>query len=290
MPSATLALTVTLALLGLLGIIVGLMPSTEDTSGKPPSPIAARINAFRQQFTRRRQLIALGGLAGGIVLFAISGWILTLVAVPAAAIGVPILLGRGAEPANIDRLEAIETWTRSLSGLIVAGTSLEQAIVVSLDSTPQPIRDQVSRLVARINARWPIEEALQAFADDLADPTGDLVVAHLKLSATERGPGLANALEDLAADVFDEVRARRQIEADRAKPRQNVRLITFITLGVLLLIPFAGNQFFAAYKTPVGQLILAVWLVIYTGVLVWLSQFGAGKPTPRILANAREVK
>jgi tight adherence protein B len=287
MGAAILALFVIGGLLGILAIVLGLHPVEEDQSAKMPSRMQTRLTTYRSQFSKRRQLIAVAGLAGGILLWIVSGWIVALIAVPAAAIGVPILLGKGAEPQNIERLEAIETWTRSLSGLIVSGAGLEQAIMVSLSSTPTALRDPVTRLVARINARWSIADSLQSFADDLADPTGDLVVAHLQLAASERGPGLANALDDLAQDVFDEVKARRQIEADRAKPRQNVRLITYITLGVLALLPL-GGQFFTPYGTPVGQLLLAVWLVIYVAVLVWLKQFSTGRPTPRILTNPQQ--
>ena len=287
--AAAITIAVMAALLGVLVIVLGTTRVDDNAAGRPPSRLQGSFNAWRGQFTRRRQLIALGGLAGGVALWLISGWFIALIAVPAAAIGIPLLLGRGTEPANIERLEAIEQWTRSLSGLIIAGAGLEQAMIQSLTSTPAPIQEQVTRLVARINARWQTHDALQAFADDLADPTGDLVVAHLKLASSERGPGLANSLEDLAADVFDEVKARRQIEADRAKPRQNVRLITYITLGVLALIPF-GGQFFAPYGSPLGQLLLAVWLVVYVGVLVWLKSFSSGRPTPRILTNAREGK
>lgn len=287
MTATMLALTVTAGLLGLLVIAVGFLPDRGDRSAMMPSTIQRRLEYHRSEFSTKRKLIALAGVAGGIVLWLLSGWIIALIAVPAAAIGIPLLMGKGNEGANIERLESIETWTRSLSGLIVSGAGLEQAIIAALPSTPRPIQDEVTRLVSRLNARWPIEEALQGFADDLADPTGDLVVAHLQLAAKERGPGLANALDDLAGDVFDEVKARRQIEADRAKPRQNVRLITYITLAVLALLPL-GGQFFAPYGTPVGQLLLTVWLLVYVAVLVWLKQFSSGRPTPRILANPNE--
>lgn len=276
-----------LGAVGIIVAIVGLSPKASDETAKMPSKLQRRLNSWRGQFTRQRQLIALGGIALGIILWLISGWVLALIAAPAAAIGIPILLGKGSGGQEIARLEGIETWTRTLSSLISTGTGLEQAITLSLASTPDVIREYVGRLVARLNARWPIDDALQQFADDLNDPTGDLVVAHLQLAARQRGAGLARALEDLAQDVFDEVKARRQIEADRAKPRQNIRVITYVTLAVLAVLPLAG-QFFAPYKTPVGQLLLAVWLIIYVAVLVWIKQFSAGKPTPRILTNPRE--
>lgn len=287
MNSTMLALAVMVGLLGILVMVLGFLPDTSDRSGQMPSRLRGFFRRYNGEFTTKRKLFALGGLIAGILVWLVTGWVVPIVAVPVAAIGVPFLLGKGNEGANIERLESLETWSRSLSGLIVTGTGIEQAIMASLASTPKPITDQVARLVSRLHARWPIEDALDGFADDLADPTADLVVAHLKLAAQERGDGLAAALDDLAGDVHDEVKARRQIEADRAKPRQNVRLITYITLAVLALLPF-GGQFFAPYGTPLGQMLLCIWLVIYVAVLISLKQMTNGRPTPRILENPLE--
>jgi hypothetical protein len=53
------------------------------------------------------------------------------------------------------------------------------------------------------------------------------VAATLILGAHRRGPGLAAVLDDLAGTVAEEVRIRRGIEADRAKPRTTARWVTF---------------------------------------------------------------
>ncbi len=124
-------------------------------------------------------------------------------------------------------------WTRNLAGVLTVGVGLEQALVATLRSAPQPIRPEVSRLVARLRARWTTEDALQEFADELDDATGDLVAAYLILGARRRGTGLASVLQGLAESVADDVAARRQIEADRAKPRATARNVTLITLAVL---------------------------------------------------------
>ena len=95
--------------------------------------------------------------------------------------------------------------------------------------------------MARLRARWVTEEALRAFADDLDDATGDLVAANLILGARRRGAGLASVLEGLAESVAADVRARRQIEADRAKPRATARWVTLITVGVLVVLALSGS-------------------------------------------------
>ena len=284
MNTTLLMLCTVVGLLGLLVVVLGVLPAPPPTQARPPGVLRLRVRAYRSQFSRKRQLLALGGLVLGVLAWLVTGWFVAVIAVPIAAIGLPVLLVKGTENETIDRLEALETWTRSLSGLIVSGAGMEQAIAASLSSSPGAIKDQVSMLIARINARWATSAALQGFADDLNDPTADLVVAHLLLAEKQRGPGLVNALDDLAQIVFDEVRVRRQIETDRAKPRVSVRIITIVTLALLAVIPFVG-EFMKPYQTFFGQVALFVWLTLYVVLLGWLGRITVGKPTPRILEN-----
>ena len=146
----------------------------------------------------------------------------------------------------------MEEWTRSLSGVLTVGVGLEQALVATLRSTPAPIAPEVTRLVARLRARWVTEDALRAFADELDDATGDLIAANLILGARRRGAGLASVLEGLAESVAADVRARRQVEADRAKPRATARWVTLISAGVLVILAVSGT-YVEPYQSPLGQ-------------------------------------
>ena len=207
---------------------------------------------------------------------------LLVLAVPVAVLGLPKLLSPPASAADVDRLEALEEWTRNLAGVLAVGVSLEQAIAASLRATPDPIRPQVQTLVARLATRWPTDAALRGFADDLNDATGDLVAASLILSAKRRGAGLVSVLDGLAASVAEDVRTRRAIEADRAKPRATARAVTFITLGVLALLSL-NRTYMTPYTSPLGQALLAVLLGAYVAALLWMRQMTSGKPTPRFL-------
>ena len=113
----------------------------------------------------------------------------------------------------------MEEWTRSLSGVLTAGVGLEQALrrhpALHPGSRSAP---EVTRLVARLRARWATEDALRAFADELDDATGDLVAANLILGARRRGAGLASVLEGLAESVAADVRARRRSRPTAPSP------------------------------------------------------------------------
>ena len=194
----------------------------------------------------------------------LTGWMVAVLVVPAAAAGLPVLLSAPPAASKIDRLEAMEEWTRSLSGVLTAGVGLEQALIATLRSTPDPIRPEVTRLASRLRARWATEDALRAFADDLDDATGDVVAANLILGARRRGAGLASVLDALAESVAADVRARREIEADRAKPRATARWVTIITVSVLVFLALTGD-YVAPFGTPLGQVLLALLLVAVRG-------------------------
>ena len=177
----------------------------------------------------------------------------------------------------------MEEWTRSLSGVLTVGVGLEQALVATLRSTPAVIAPEVTRLVARLRARWATEDALRAFADELDDATGDLVAANLILGARRRGAGLASVLEGLAESVAADVRARRQVEADRAKPRATARWVTIISVGVLVILAISGT-YVEPYQSPLGQIILVALLSAYVATLVWMKRMAIGRAMPRFLS------
>lgn len=266
-----------LVALGLLGLVIGLRPAAVP----PRQSTRARR---RLGPARRTRLLLLAGAALGLVGWLITGWILALVIAPIAVIGLPILLSAPPAATQIARLEAMEEWTRSLSGVLTVGIGLEQALVATLRSTPAPIADEVQRLVTRLRARWDTEKALRAFADELDDATGDLIAANLILGARRRGAGLASVLEGLAESVGADVRARRQVEADRAKPRATARWVTVISASVLVVLALSGT-YVEPYRTPVGQVLLVLLLSAYVATLIWMRRMAAGKPLPRFLAT-----
>jgi Flp pilus assembly protein TadB len=265
---------------GILAAVVGLRPA-------PVRHAPATQPLRRIQISRRTRLMIVIGLGIGLVGWLVTGWALALVIGPVAVIGLPLLLAPPPSATQIVRLEAMEEWTRSLAGVLTVGVGLEQALVATLRSTPGPISAEVRRLVARLRARWDTEAALRAFADELDDSTGDLIAANLILGARRRGAGLASVLEGLAESVAADVRARRQVEADRAKPRSTARWVTIISVSVLVILAISGT-YVAPYRSPFGQVLLVILLTAYVATLVWMRRMANGRPLPRFLEPTPE--
>jgi len=276
-----------LVVAGLLGVFIGLRPVPPAASA-PPRSSRSRLSARLAGTDRRTRILVVAGVGAGLVIYLLTGWLIAILLVPLAAVGLPTLLSKPPSSTRVDKLEGLEEWTRALAGVLTVGVGLEEALRATLRSTPGAIRPEVTTLVARLRARIGTEEALRAFADDLNDSTGDLVAAYLILGARRRGQGLASVLESLAESVAADVGARRAIEADRSKPRTTARLVTIITVSVLGFLAFTGD-YISPYSTPLGQLLLLLLLSAYVGLLLWMRNMAKGEALPRILgAAARE--
>ena len=270
-----------LVMLGLVLLVVGFCGSAAALARTPAPrrPAGGRTT----QWHRWRWVVA---VAVGAVAWLLTGLPVAAPIAALAVIGLPGLVSTSTEASRrIDRIEAVEEWTRRLADVLAVGVGIEQAIIVSVRTVPEPIRSEVTRLGARLQARWDTEVALRAFADDLNDPIGDLVVAALILAQRRRGPGLAGALTAIANSVSEEVAARRRVEADRAKPRTTARWVTIITLGTIV-VGSLNTTYMAPYSTPVGQLVLLAVAVAYAGALFWMKSLTLGGSQVRLLRPA----
>jgi Flp pilus assembly protein TadB len=220
-----------------------------------------------------------------VAVWLVSGNFVGGVLLGAAVIGVPWLISPAQmAQERIGQLEALSEWTQRLAGLLRLGMGLEQAMITSRQGAPDELAVQIITLSERLRLGWRPDGALRAFAEELDDVTADKVVAALILSVNDRGPGLAQALEDLSGTVREEVAKKRAIEADRAKPRTTVRWMTVITVGVVVA-GFFVPSYTKPYSTLLGQLVLAFLTAGFIGVLALMRQLGNFRRVPRFLVT-----
>ena len=221
-------------------------------------------------------------VAAGLVAATLVGWPLLVVLVPVVVYGLPAVLSA---PSNRDLavLEALDRWVRTLGSLLPTGRSISDAIRVSVGQAPVLLAPQLRLLTARLDDRWTSTQALFALADELDSPDADAVLAALSLAAERGGTGASATLVALADNIQDRLRALREIETERAKPRIVVRQVTVITLVVLCLALLFGGSFFAPYASGLGQILLAALVFAYLGSLFLLRRLTLPRPRQRIL-------
>lgn len=283
-----------MVLLGVMSamlLVAGVVGAVAWWSGSPAAA-TARPQSSPGLWTRsvdkvrraspRSAAFVVGGLVAGGVVAAWTGWPLMLMVVPVAVVGVPRLLAAPRQ-ADIELLQALDRWVRSMTASLATGKSVTDVLRLSARTPPPLIAEPLVLLVHRLDDQWTPAQALMAMADELAAPDADAVLASLMLAAQRGGTGATTTLAALADTIQSRLSALREIEAERAKPRVVVRQITVITLVVLGAAMLLAREFFVPFGTPVGQIILATLVVAYAGSLVALRRMTLPRRRARIL-------
>ncbi|WP_245866229.1 type II secretion system F family protein [Prauserella marina] len=239
------------AALAITCLVLAFVPPSTAEPGREPGRVRRTLATL---LPVRRGLVA---CALGVLAWWATGWPVAAILVVLAGMTVPTF-ARGKEAQQlIARLDALASWVRRLGDVLASGAGgLEQAIVVSARNAPEALATEIDTLAVRVRTRG-LEPALRAFADDVADVAADEVVLALIMRSRAGGRGLAAILDSKATALERDVVARRDIEADRAKPRTDVRTILAITAVMLLGLMFFAGEFLTPYNGLLGQLVLA---------------------------------
>ncbi|MER5549944.1 type II secretion system F family protein [Streptomyces sp. NPDC002589] len=296
----TLTLNSLVAALGGLAAVGGLVLAAAGGIGWEPSATVRRRSRLERKvralfvkdgrtktswWASGQTRLAGGALAGlGVWLF--TGWLMGGLVAVAVVVGLPWLLNTsGSGKGQIDKLEAVEEWVRRMSDIHTVGVSLEATVQRSLETVPKIIREDVRLLAARQQAGWVPQDAYRAFADGMNDAMVDEVVALLILHVEDRGSGLSKALRELAEALQHEILSRREVEADRQKPRTNDRWVTIFCLAIFGITAFSGS-YVKPYDTVMGHIVLAFVGVSFVLVKIWMRRMAFIEPAPRFLSSA----
>ncbi|MFD9964000.1 type II secretion system F family protein [Amycolatopsis sp. NPDC058986] len=235
---------------------------------------------------RRRAVIA---VLVGVVVWWGTGWPVAAILAAAGTITVPMLV-RGQDTRRlIARLDALASWTRRLADLLASGAGgLEQAITSSARTAPTALASEIGTLAVRLRTRG-LEPALRAFADDVADEAADEVVLALILRARAGGRGLVDILDAKATALEREVVARRDVEADRAKPRTDVRAILGITVVMLTGMAVFARDFLTPFNGLLGQCVLAGIGDLLAAAGWWMHTLIRVRRPARLLGTASRI-
>ncbi|PZS11603.1 MAG: pilus assembly protein TadB [Pseudonocardiales bacterium] len=266
---------------GLLLIALGFRRG-DIPAGAGPARWAAWWNRLRSTSPRA----SLAALAAGVLAGVLTGWVVGAVLAAVAAGTLPRVLGRDPDQSRrAARIEAIAVWTEMLRDTLSAAAGLEQAILATAPTAPEAIRADIGDLRVRIERGEALAGALRELADDLADPTADLVLSALVLASQYRARQLAELLGELATEAREQVAMRLRVEAGRARTRTSVRVIVTTTLAFAAGLLVLDRGYLTPYDSAVGQLMLLIVGVLFGVAFWWLGRFSRMPEAERVLTN-----
>ena len=275
------------ALAGLLGAGAGLglvlvVAGWRGVELARPTRHPERAQVRRAQLERVNLRIALG-VGAAVAVGAATGWPVGAVLAGLAGWGAPgLLAGAARHQAAVARIEAVAGWAEMLRDTMAASAGLEQAIVATAPLAPLPIRAEVATLALRLESER-LAPALRSFADEVADPTCDLVVAALVLAADHQAQRLGELLGTLALAARDQAIMRLRVEAGRARTRTSVKVIVGATGTLVAGLALVDRGYLSPYDSPTGQLVLVLVGAMFALSFVWLSRMTRPANLERIL-------
>lgn len=229
------------------------------------------------------------GVGAGVLMALLTGWPVGSLLVGTAGFLAPTMVrGGAAREAEIDRIEGVAAWAEMLRDTMAGAGGLEQSIMATAPLAPPAIRREVLVLAGRLE-RSRLAPALRAFAEDLDDPTGDLVVAALLLAADKSPKRLGDLLGTLATSARAEVNMRLRVEAGRARSRTSVRVTIASTIVFVTGLIVLNRGYLAPYDDAVGQMVLAVIGGFFAGAFWWLAKASRYQVKERFLRLTGEV-
>lgn len=282
----------------LLGIAfgLGLLTIAIGTRGTEHDPAAQRRwrqllgtmaptgrNASRSGAQRGRGPVL--AVVAAIVVWAVTGWPALALATAATVLFFPAFFGSGRrDNRSIERYEALADWIRRLASGFDAGGGITTTLVRSADQVQPAIARPVRVLATRISARMRPDEALRAFAEDMADPVCDLIACALIQISTLQGAGSVRVLQELADTISREVIAARTIDTERSAPRMTMRIVIAVSFGTAIAMGIF-TDYLAPYGSTGGQIALVVIISLAGLCMMWLWLKTNPRPAPRFMSD-----
>ena len=215
-------------------------------------------------------------LSAALAVYLLTGWPVGALLGAAAAWFLPTLLGPDRDHARrLALIDAVAAFTEMLRDTLTASAGLNQALTVASQHAPAPIRPAAQHMAEQLWERdATTRQALHAFADEIADPTCDLVALALASASEHPTRDLAGLLSSLATTAREQAAMRTRIAVARARTRTAVRIVTGTTLALAAVLLVADRHYLAPYNTAAGQLTLLITGALFGLGFSWLRKLG----------------
>lgn len=181
-------------------------------------------------------------------------------------------------------VEALAVWTEQLRDTMAGARGLEQALVATAVTAPDPLRPAVQRLSSRLGM-MPLPRALRGLATDVDHPLADFVTAALMVAAENHVRDLVSLLTHLAECCRDDVRMRTRVWVARARLRSAVRIIVAVIVSFVAGLLLLQRDYLRTYASGAGIAVLLVIITMFATSLMMMVRLGRFESVSRFIAR-----
>jgi tight adherence protein B len=149
-----------------------------------------------------------------------------------------------------------------LSNSLRAGSSFLQSIELVSRESPAPMGEEMSRVVREVNLGLGMEEALANLVRRIKSDDVDLMVTAIGVQQ-QVGGNLAEILDTIAFTIRERVRIKGEINTLTAQGRMSGYLVSFLPIGIAVVLNFINPAFMQPLFTQlIGQILLGTGLIM----------------------------
>ena len=178
-------------------------------------------------------------------------------------------------------VEGIATWSENLRDAMSAASGLEQAIIATAPHAPAVLKGEVQRLVASLRYE-SLEVALRRFADEIAHPTCDFVVAALITASRYQTRDLGQLLSHLSDCARAECHLYLRIWVSRARSRTAVRIITTVVATFIVGLFVFDRAYLSPFASLAGLCVAFAVAIFFAVSLMWLRSIATVRTPNRM--------
>ena len=149
-----------------------------------------------------------------------------------------------------------------LSNSLRAGSSFLQSIELVSRETPDPMGEEMGRVVREVNLGLGMEEALSNMVRRIKSDDLDLMVTAIGVQQ-QVGGNLAEILDTIAFTIRERIRIKGEIRTLTAQGRYSGYLVAFLPIAIAVTLNLINPDFMRPLFTElIGQILTGVGLVM----------------------------
>lgn len=173
--------------------------------------------------------------------------------------------------AQHELVEAIAVWTEDIRDLVSSSAGIIDAVMSAGQRPPRAIAEPVARLNASLRYQ-SLEASLRDFADDVAHPTCDFVVAALVIASRNQARDLSSLLTHLARCTRAECELYMRIWVSRARARTAVRIVIGAAVSFFAAMLMFSGGYLDPYTSLEGGVVATVIVAMFAVGAWWMAR------------------